>query len=313
MKPNEDLTFVTKADMAVSDLTAGGYLQPEQMKKFIEIAIEDTVCSSAVFVTTVNGPDTELDKLTTMGRVLQPGVESQALAQAQRSKPGFSKVNIQPKEAVAECHIPRGALEDQIERGVFQQSVTGYMGRHVRKDIEDLLVNGNTSTGSDAWLLYLNGLLAQTTTYTVAGGGATLNKGILRDMLTTLPEPFANQAGLVFWTNRKARSDYKSTLSDRQTTIGDAVIAGKAGAVGYDDVEVVKVPLFPNALDPGANKTCVLLLDPQNAILAFQRQMTLDTEWRPSQRVYAIIMTLKLDVKYQHEPMAVKATNIVGA
>lgn len=312
-KPNEELGFVRKADLAIADLSAGGYLQPEQMKKFIEIAIEETVASAAVYVTTVNSPVTEIDKMTTMGRVLWPGVESQALGQAQRSKPGFDKVTITTKEAVAEVHIPRGVLEDQIERGVFQSTVTGYMARHVRKDIEDLLINGDVDAGADAWLQYISGMLKKASSYVIPAGSVTLTKGLLRDMMTTMPEVFSNQKGLVFWTNRKARSDYKSSVSDRGTILGDAIITGKAGAIGYDDVEVVKIPLFPNGLAPSGNKTNVLLHDPQNTILAFQRQMTLDTEYRPSQRVYAIIMTLRLDVQYQHEPMVVKATQVVGA
>ena len=48
MKPNEELTFVRKADMAVSDLTAGGYLVAEQMKRFIQIAIKANVCQLAI-------------------------------------------------------------------------------------------------------------------------------------------------------------------------------------------------------------------------------------------------------------------------
>jgi hypothetical protein len=313
MKTNEELTFVRKADMQVSDLTSGGYLVAEQMKRFIQVAIKATVASSAVFVTTQANPIQEISKMTTMGRVLQPGVESTALGLSQRSKPGFDKVTLTTKEAVAEAHIPRAALEDQIERGVFQTSVVGYMGLHVRKDLEDMLINGDTVSGTDAWLLYIDGLLASTITNTVAGANATLNKGILRDMITTMPEEFSNQDGLVFWTNRKARSDYRSTISDRVGALGDGVLTGATKMeIGYDDIPLIRVPLFPNTLAPSSNKTNVLLLNPKNAILSFYRQMTVDTEYRPSARVYAIIMTMRIAIAFEHEPMVVKATAIMG-
>ena len=313
MRPNEELTFVNKADMQVSDLTAGGYLEPAQMKQFIKIAIAGTAAMQAVYVTTMTTPQQEISKMTTMGRVMWPGVESQALPQAQRSKPGFSKVTLTTLEGVAEAHIPRAALEDQIERGTFQGSVSSYMGEHVRADLEDLLINGNTASGSDAWLKLMNGMLAQATTYVVPCSQVSLSKAVLRNMLDTIPEQFADQPGLVFWTNRKARADYRSTIGDRQTGLGDGVITGSTSKeLGYDDIPIYRIPRFPRALGVASNETNVLLHDPKNRIFAFQRQMTVDSEWRPSQRVYALIMSMRLAQAYQHEPMVVKATQVLG-
>jgi len=315
MKSNEELSIVRKADMAVSDLTSGGLLVAEQMQQFIRVAIKQAVATSLVTVTSMKNPTQEISKMTTMGRVMRKATESEALPVARRSKPGFDKTTLSTTEAIAEVHIPRAALEDQIEGGNFQSSVVQYMGEHVRYDIEDLLISGDTTNATDEWLAITDGLLALAGSNVLPAGEVGLGKEVLRDLYDTLPEQFETQQNLQYWTNRKARSTYRSSLSDRMTGgIGDAIILGSLGKeIGYDDILLRKIPLFPNALAPNAHCTNSLLLDPKNAILAFHRQMTLDTEWRPSQRIYAIIMTMRLTVAYRHEPMVAKATQVIGA
>jgi len=318
MKSNEQLHLkskdpvVTKADMAVADLTAGGLLVAEQMQTFIRVAIKEAVATSLVTVTTMRNPTLEIPKMTTFGRVMRKATESEALPTAQRSKPGFDKTTITSTEVIAEIHIPRQALEDQIERETFQSSCMAYAGEHIRYDLEDLLVNGD-SHSADTWLATVNGMLDSATSNTLAGGSVGLNKAILRDLFTTMPEQFDSQSNLQYWTNRKARSTYRSSIGDRGTSIGDAVILGSLNKeIGYDDILLRQIPLFPSTLGTG-NKTNVLLHDPKNAILAFQRQMTLDTEYRISQRVYVMVVTMRLGFGYRHEPMIAKATDVIGA
>lgn len=314
MKANEDLTLINKADLAVADLVSnGGYLVPEQLQQFIRIAIKEVVALAMVHVTTMNGPQMQLDKVSSPARVLHKAVEGEAPGIAYRSKPTTDKVTLTSTEVMAEIHLNRSTLEDQIERAGFQQTVVQLMAEKVRLDLEDILLNGDTAS-SDEYLALFDGMLKLASTNVFPAGEVGLSKSVLRDLYDTLPEQFESQANLQYWTNRKARSTYRSGLSDRVGDLADAIIVGgQSKEIGYDDVPLRKIPMFPNSLNPSAHCTNVLLHDPKNFIFAFQRQMTLDREWRPSQRVYAIIFTMRLAQNYKHEPMCAKASEVLGA
>jgi len=314
MQSNEELTLINKADLAVSDLVSlGGYLYPEQLQQFIRIAIKEAVAIAMVHVTTMNGPELQLDKISSPARVLHPATEGEALGIAYRSKPTPDKIKLTTTEVMAEIHLDRSVLEDQIERAGFQQTVVQLMGERVRLDLEDVLLNGDT-TSLDTFLATMNGMLTLASSNVVPCGSVGLSKAVLRDLFDALPEQFESQPNLQYWTNRKARSTYRSGLSDRVGGLSDAIIlGGQSKEIGYDDIPLRKIPMFPNNLNPGAVCTDVLLHDPKNFVLAFQRQMTLDREWRPSQRVYAIIFTMRLAQNYKHEPMVAKATQVIGS
>jgi hypothetical protein len=245
-------------------------------------------------------------------RVLQPGTDGVALSDAQRSKPAFDKVVLTTKQAKGEVHMHRSVLEDNIEQGTLQTSLIDFMGTKISGDLEDILINGDTLS-ADVWLAHMDGLLKLATSNVYPAGTVALAKAVLRDLIQTMPEEFGDQEGLKFFTNRKARSDYRSSLSDRATALGDTMVAGTAPMdFGYDGIPIEKVPRFPNNLGVGANTTNVLLMNPKNAIMGFQRRVTLETEFRISEQVWAIVVTLRMAIQFEHEPAVAKATQVLG-
>ena len=209
-------------------------------------------------------------------------------------------------------HIDREVLEDQIERNVLRQTVVDFMGEKVSADFEEALINGDT-TSADDWVALQDGLIKLTTTNVLAGGGVTLSADILRDLIQTMPEEFDDQPGLRFYTNRKARSDYRSSVRTRIGDLADSVITGGApGELGYDGLPLTKVPRFPNNLGGGSNRTNVLFMDAKNAVMGFQRRVTLDTEFRISEQIWAIVITVRMAIQWEHEPAVAKASDIVG-
>lgn len=315
MNPNQQLrrpVFVDKADMQLSDLTSGGRLKPAQLSQYIRVAIKKAVLMGMVRVTTIPTPEYQLPKMTTFGEVMHPGTSGQALAEAERSKVGLTYVELVAKFGKAEVDYPREVLEDQIERGAFKTSVMAYLGEHTSKDLENQLINGNTATGSTAWLKLQNGLIALTTTNTTAAGGVTLDKDVLRDLDEVLPEEYDEQPGMTYLTNRKARNDHKQFLSDRTGGLSDAIVDGQKKDVGWGDRKVTKIPLFPNNLGTGTDETRVWLGGPKNLIYAFYRKMTLDTEFAVRAQKYVIVITMRSAIQYEHEPAAAMATEVLG-
>lgn len=316
MTPNQQLhrpVAVDKADMVLSDLTSGGRLQPDQLKQYIRVAIAKSVLMGMVRVTTIPTPEYNLPKMTTLGEVMKPAVSGQALAYAERSKVGLDYVQLVTKHGKAEVDIPREVLEDQIERGAFKNSIMAYLGEHTSKDLENQLINGNTATGATAWLKLQDGLIAQTTTNTSAAGNVDLDKDVLTDLDEALPQEFDEQPGMAYFTNRFARNKHRQSISDRTGGLSDAVVDGSnKKELGWGDRVIKKIPLFPNNLGGAFNETRVLLLGPKNAIYAFYRKVTLDTEFAVRPQVYVIVLTLRSAIKYEHEPAAAMATQVNG-
>lgn len=324
MKYNREI--VQKADMQLADLAPGGILVPKQASKFLKIAIKKNVLSSQVRAPTMTTPKEEHPKLIWTGRVMQPGTPGVALTAAQRSKPSTDKMELDAKLGKAEVHIDREVLEDQIERGTFKNTIISFMGEKVAADFEDQLIKGDT-TSTDPWLAVQDGVLKKITSNTVLGGTTALSGDHLRDVIQALPEEFDDQAGLQFFTNRKARSDYRSswrgqldvtaapsfTTTGHPDSLGAQMVAGMApGDIGYDGVKLTKVPRFPNDFGGGTNETNVLYTDPKNIVMGFYRKVTLDTEFRISEQVWAIVITVRIAIELEHEPASAKVTAVLG-
>jgi len=315
MRRNEDLPVsVVKADLAIADLAAKGYLVAEQMKKFLKVAILKSKFMQYVRVTTMSNPTQEIAKMTTLGQVMHPAVESEALTVSQRSKVGFDAVTLTSYIGKAEIHWPRRLLEDQIERGNISNSMLEYMGGHVSADLDDLLIQGDTTSTND-WLAVTNGIITSSASNVYPAGSATLSKAILDNLIQTLPEQFEDAYDdAAFYTNRKARADYLSSLGDRATLVGDTIIEGKFGKeLGYQGIPLRRIPRWPGTMAPGGVSTVVWYGGAKNNIMAFQRKTTIDREFRISPQVYVVVMTLRVAIGQEHEPACAKATQVTGS
>jgi len=318
--PQYNRELVQKADLQLADLAPGGLLVTRQAARFLRIAIKKNVLSSMVRAPTMVNPVEEQPKLLWTGRVMHAASSGVALPFAQRAKPSFDKMTLTSKLGKAEVHIDREVLEDQIERGVLKATVIDFMGQKVSADFEDALIKGDTTSGDD-WLGLQDGMLKLATTNGLPGGGASLSEDVLADLIQTMPEEFDDQAGLQFFTNRKARSDYRRsfrqggghlTIGNHNDSLAADVTAGRAaGNLGYDGMNLTRVPRFPNDFG-GANRTAVLHADPKNMVMGFQRKITLDTEFRISEQIWAIVVTVRMALQYEHEPAVAIATDIVG-
>jgi HK97 family phage major capsid protein len=300
--PNRKL--IEKADLAISDLTTdGGYLSDQQADKFIRLAIKESVLLGQISVTPMRGPREERDKIRFSGRVLKPASAGVALQLAERSQPDLSKFVLDVKEFKAEVRLNDSVLEDNIERGTFQDTVMAALSAAVARDVEYVAIQGDTTSGT-ALLAVLDGFLKQATTNIVNASSANLSKDILKDLLKALPDEFARIERLKYYTNRQARIDYRDTIAERMTGLGDAYLQQSDTTV-YSDMPLVAIPEFPNS-----TATNVLLTDPQNLTVGFHRKIRFETDRDISAGLNIIVASIRFDVKIQEETAVAKATNV---
>ena len=305
--PEDNRTLLKKAEIAVSDFTSAGVLQPEQANKFIQLAIKEPVLLKSITVTPMKAPQEERDKMRFASRVLRAGTEATALPSAAWAKPDLGMMQLNAQLFRAETRLSDEVLEDQIERGVFKDTLIEELSMAIGRDMEYVAINGDT-TSTDPLLAKLDGVLKQTTSNLVNGSSTKLSKIILRDMLRTLPVEFEDD-GMVYFTNRQARLDYKDSLADRATPLGDLMLESGKG-VTYSDYPVIKVPEFP--VD-GSNNTMALLCNPKGIYLGIYRKIKIKVAEDISAGVIIIVATVRFDVKLVHEAMLVKGYDIVGA
>jgi hypothetical protein len=300
-------TLIEKADLALSDLSSdGGYLTDQQADEFIRLNIKESVLLGQIAVMPMRGPREERDKIRFAGRVLHPGSPGTALPVANRSKPDLSKFTLDAQLFKAEVRMNDEILEDQIERGTFADTVKELLAGACARDIEYVAVQGDTGSATPV-LAVLDGFIKQVVTNTVNAASAHLNKDILKAMLKTMPDEFAKTERMRFYSNRQARIDYRDSLANRATELGDVKILQdeRTDRTMYMDMPIEYIPEWPDT-----TSTSVLLTDPMNMCVGYHRRIRFETDRDVSAGVNIVVATIRFDVKFEEETATVKATSV---
>lgn len=308
--------LLRKADLALSDLTGGGgYLVPEQSNRFFRRMIDTPTLLNEVRVVPMNSPTMEVNKLGLGQRILYPApqglistpelgeVGGRALPRAQRVVPATSKITLSTKEVIAEINIPLEVLEDNIERDALQSTLLDMMAERTALDLEEKIILGDI-TSADPYLAMQNGIVAGTTSNIVNVGGAPISPDMFKRMLQGLPTKYHRLLPQFrFYTSMQREISLRSAIASRQTGLGDAALTSSA-PLNMLGVNVKGAALIPD--------TMAFLLNPKNIIFGVQRRISIAMENEIRERAVVIVMTLRIDHKYEEEDMVVKAT-MIGA
>jgi len=303
-------TILEKADLALADLTAGGgILKPAQAQKFMRLLIKESVLMKLATVVPMASPKQQISKIKFGSRILRPGAEATALAVGDRVKPDLSMVELDAKLFKAEVRLSDETLEDSIERGELRQTIMEMMAEAIARDIEEVIVSGDTASG-DAFLAVMDGVLKQATSNVVDAAANPISKDLMRDMLKTLPsEHLRDKKAMRFLTSVDADLDYRNSLAERATAVGNKFLEGDTPVL-YSGVPVQPVPLFPENLGAGSDQTVILLCNPKNIHVGIWRQIRIESARDISEGTLKIVATLRFDVKYAEEPGVAKAINV---
>jgi len=303
-------TILEKADLALADLTAGGgILKPAQAQKFMRLLIKESVLMKLATVIPMASPKQQISKIKFGSRILRPGQEATALALADRAKPDLSSVELDAQLFKAEVRLSDEVLEDSIERGELRQTIMEMMAEAISRDMEEVLINGDT-VSADPFLAVMDGILKQATSNVVDAAGAPISKTLLQSMLKTLPsEHLRDKKAMRFMTSVDADLDYRNTLADRATVAGDRLLESDTPVL-HGGVPVQPVPLFPENLGVGNDQTVIVLCNPKNIHVGIWRQIRLESDRDISEGTLKIVATLRFDVKYAEEPGVAKAINV---
>ncbi|MEY4225950.1 MAG: hypothetical protein RL190_707, partial [Actinomycetota bacterium] len=200
-------------------------------------------------------------------------------------------------------------LEDSIERGELRQTIMEMMAEAISRDMEDVLINGDTLS-ADPFLAVMDGVLKQATSNVVDAGGNPISKNLLRDVLKTVPsEHLRDKKAMRFLTSVDADLDYRNTLAERATAVGDRLLEGDTPVL-YSGVPLQPIPLFPETLGATGDQTSLLLCNPKNIHVGIWRNIRIESARDISEGTLKIVATLRFDVKFAEEPGVAKAINV---
>ncbi len=303
--------LLQKADLALSDLTNdGGLLNTEQSNRFFRKLIDTPTILQNVRTVPMRRPSMEINKIGFTSRMLraatQGAVGTRALSLSDRYKPVTEKLTLNTSEVIAEIDLPYEVIEDNIEGGAidntqFEDTIMDLIAGRAALDLEEMLISGDTGSG-DVYLALQDGLLKLATSNIVNHASAPIDADLFANMIKALPTQYHRLLNEYrFYLQTTKEIDYRMQVAQRQTQLGDALLSGRS------PVAVLGVGMEAAALMPSAQ---AILTVPRNIIWGVQRQFRLEFDRDVRERVFIIVLTMRVAIEIEEEDMVVKATNI---
>lgn len=317
-------SLLKKADLVIADLQAnGGELLPEQGAAFIRKLIKQPTLIRQCRVVEMLAPKRKINKIGFGQRILRKATSGVALTPAQRSKPTTGQIQLDTKEQIAEVRLPYDVLEDNIERattanneasntgpGGLRQTIIDLIAERAALDMEELAILADvdyvnaTDQDDEDYLGQLDGWLKRGAEdgNVVDAQNATINKTVFKKGLKAMPSQYQrNKAALTHFVSVNQATEYRDTLADRGTGLGDQMVQGASPLYAYGSL-VSDVALMPE--EEG------LYTDPLNLIFGIQRQVSMEFDKDITARVYIIVLTTRIDFQIEEPEALVKYENI---
>lgn len=316
MTSNAEL--IQKAHLTVADLEAnGGKLNPEQANAFIQKLIEQPTILNVARTVRMSAPQRLIEKIGFGTRIMHAATSGQALSSGDRAVPTTEKLQLNTKEVIAEVNLPYDVIEDNIERGQIGTSSDGadtgggivdtimnLIAQRAAADLEELALLGDQASG-DPYLAQLDGYIKQANVNVVDWQNGLIDRQMFKKgVQTILPKYLRNRASMRHYVSVRNEIEYRDTLADRQTGLGDAQFQG-TGRVFANGI-----PLAPAELMP---ETHALTTNPRNLIWGVQRDMHFEVDKDIRQRLWILVLTLRIDFLVEESEALIRYENIQAA
>jgi len=296
---------------------AGGILAPEQARRFIDYVWDATVLAKDGRRVTMRANTMEIEKVNVGERVIRAA--AQGAPDYTNIGATFSKVELTTKKIRLDWEVSTEALEDNIEGGALEDHLVRLMTNAFANDIEDLAING-LGSGADAFLSIMPGFVKQTRgtvgndaheyAATVADNNYTTT--VMQGLLLAMPRKYrALKSNLKFY----AGTDAFAGIVRNNGTLADAISSAFADRVGSTQanrqefldggaqtlgnsrttrvlgVDVLEVPYYPAGY--------VDLTFPQNRVWGFQRDITVNREYKPKKDTIEYTVFVRFGIQWE--------------
>lgn len=332
--------ILSKADEVTTAVVGngnGGLLKPEQSNRFLDFVVDQSNLMKNARVVRMRTPQMEIDKLSIGTRLLSKATE--ATASGDQAAVTFTKVSLSSVKLRLDWELSTEALEDNIEGASLEDHIAQVMARQTANDMDDLLINGNTSSG--------NGLLKALDGYVklaLAGGrvvdeaGNNISRASYDRILRTMPNKYLQKrnelrffsgSGLVQDTSFSLQNPNSATAATagapapastygEQAFLNGSIRAnGGAGATGISPygIPLVEIPLMPEAVagdysSAAGSHGFVELTFPNNRIVGLHRDIVVYRQFQPKTDTIEYTQFLRLASNIENADSYVIAKNV---
>jgi hypothetical protein len=293
-----------------------GILRPEQARRFIDYVWDATILAQDGRRVTMRANTMELEKVNVGERVIRAA--AQALGDYTNAGATFSKVELTTKKIRLDWEVSAEALEDNIEGAALEDHIVRLMTNAFGNDIEDLAINGDGATGN--FLSIMNGFVnhvktdghAHEAVVTVTNNNWTTDA--MQKVILAMPRKYrALKSNLKFYAGTDAFQGIiknNGTLADaiaeafagtpagtpanRQAYLdGTAQTFGGARTTRVLGVDVQEVPYYPAGY--------VDLTFPQNRVWGFQRDITVNREYKPKKDTVEYTVFVRFGIQWEEQ------------
>lgn len=299
--------------MVLADLTADTGLMPdEHANTFIRLLMLPSTLMGLVDVRTMSSPVMKWPRISMTSRVLRPSGELQSVAYGDRVKPETSFYELSTQQFKGEVRLTDELLEDNVEREQLVETVLGLMAERTRLDMEDCVINGDT-TSDDTTLAQFDGMIKLTTSNLVpVSPSAILAPEHLKDAIKAFPQEYMRKKSrLKFLTSPHTNLEYAHSFTSRETALGDASFNGMAQD-GYHRIPIQEIEMFPQNLGSSDNESVVILCDPKDFKVGLWRTLKVerDRDIRSGQDFW--VVSTRFGCVWEYEPATAKITGVLA-
>ena len=298
-----------------SGLTGGGKLNIQQADSFIRLIVDQPTMINEIRTVTMNGPEMRLNKIVMTDQLLhKPTGSITALQTTDYAAPDTSYIDLQTQELVAEVHIPYDVLEDNIERGRFEQTVMELTAEKIAYELETLLLTGDkahsvlpTGGGWPATDMRLaqDGVLKLADAYDIEySSPPVVDESIFASAIAALPTRYQRfKPSMKFYCSHRLEFDYNKYLGQRLTNLGDLRIT----TTYNDQLRVYGVPISTCTNIP---EDTLFFCNPKNIIMGIQRKITVEMDRNIQTRELIFVTTLRIAIGLEDRAACLQVTGI---
>ena len=309
----------------------GGLLNPEQSARFLDYMFDATVIGKVARTVRMRADTTEIDRMSVGEKLMKLATEGDDTAA--NAAVTFSKISLSTKKLRLDWELSTESLEDNIEGADLEDHIARMMATQAGNDIEDVILNGNTSLTSDNLYKAFDGVVkkAKANGHVVDAGGAAVSRAVFNSALKALPRKYKQRrADLRFLAGSNLIQDflYANSIGTNNTIpqdIASSVIRGQGvqplgGPAGYVapfafGIPIVEVPLLPEAQDGDytgetGNHGDIHLTFPNNVVIGIKRDVTVYRFFWPRKDSIEYTMYTRVGVQIEQADAWVVVKNV---
>ena len=313
-----------------SELGNGGLLNPEQSARFLDYMFDATVIGKVARTVRMKSDTAEIDRMSVGEKLMKLATEGDN--DAANNAVTFSKISLTTKKLRMDWELSTESLEDNIEGADLEDHIARLMATQAGNDIEDVILNGDTSLTGDALYKSFDGVVkkAKANGRVVDAAGAAVSREVFNKALKAMPRKYKQRRGdLRFLAGSNLIQDflYKNSIGTSNTIpqdIASSVIRGGVaplgGPAGYVapfafGIPIIEVPLLAEAqtgTHSGATGSHgdIHLSFPNNVVIGVKRDVTVYRFFWPRKDSIEYTMYTRVGVQIEQADAWVVVKNV---